>query len=119
MIGSFLQDRFRREDSRFRFKHHYILNALDSEILYELVITIGEKRMITMTKGKQKTTVLPLKLYISTQTGRQYLLARTPWNNKFAFFRTDLINAVKSGDRVEVPENLAKRWNSSRAMSGA
>ena len=108
VIGSFLQDHFQREDSRFRFKHHYILNALDSEILYELVIAIGEKRMITMTKGKQKITVLPLKLYISTQTGRQYLLARTPWNERFAFFRTDLIDTVRLGDQAEVSENLTE-----------
>ena len=106
VIGSFLQDRLSGNDSVFRFKHHYILNALDSEILYDLVIAIGEKRSVTLIKEKRKFTVLPLKLYISTQTGRQYLLAWTPWNEWFSFFRTDTINSVKVGEKIAFPKSL-------------
>ena len=41
VVGSFLQDRLPEKFRKFRFKHHYILNALDSEILYELFTAIG------------------------------------------------------------------------------
>ena len=112
VIGSFLQDRLPESAPPFRFKHHYILNALDSEILYDLVAAIGEGCSVTLTRGKQKTTVLPMKLYISTQTGRQYLLAWTPWNRRFAFFRADLISAVKIGERVIIPDSLKKKLES-------
>lgn len=106
VIGSFLNDHFEESASAFRFKHHYILNALDSEILYELVSAIGEERQVALTQGKQKLEVTPLKLYISTQTGRQYLLAWTPWNERFSFFRTDTIDSVKTGDQMDYPEGL-------------
>lgn len=112
VIGSYLQNRFPVSESVFRYKHHYILNALDSEILYDLLSAIGEERAVTLTKGKQKITLLPLKLYISTQTGRQYLLAQTPWNGRFSFFRTDQIHSVKVGDPVLYPEELKEKLRS-------
>ena len=76
VIGSFLRDRMPERFQKFRFKHHYILNALDSEILYDLFAAIRESRMVTLTVHKrQQITVLPFRIYIGTQTGRQYLLA--------------------------------------------
>ena len=98
VIGSFVQDHMPERFQKFRFKHHYILNALDSETLYELFIAIGERKLITFTTGRQHVTALPLKVYIGTQTGRQYLLAWTPANDLFSFYRVDLIDNIKAGD---------------------
>ena len=106
MTGSFFRDRIMEKESVFRYKHHYILNAMDSEILYELVTAIGEKCYAILTYERQKLTVLPMKIYISTQTGRQHLLAWTPWNEKFSFFRLDRINAVKVGEKAFFPDNI-------------
>ena len=109
VIGSFLQERFSETESVFRFKHHYILNALDSEILYELATAIGEEHSVTLTKGRHKIDVLPQKLYVSTQTGRQYLLAWMPRNKQFGFIRADLIDEVKIGEQMALPENLKEK----------
>ena len=95
VIGSFLQNRLPERFSAFRFKHHYILNALDSEVLCELLIAIGEKKTVSLTMKNRRETVLPLKLYIGTQSGRQYLFAWSTRNQKYSFFRTDLIDHVK------------------------
>ena len=95
VIGSFLQNRLAERFSAFRFKHHYILNALDSEVLYELLIAIGEKKTVSLTMKNRRVTVFPMKLYIGTQSGRQYLLAWSPVNQKFSFYRADLIDNVK------------------------
>ena len=100
VIGSFVQDHMPERFQKFRFKHHYILNALDSETLYELFIAIGERKLITFTTGRQHVTALPLKVYIGTQTGRQYLLAWTPANDLFSFYRVDLIDNIKVGDAL-------------------
>lgn len=108
VVGSFLQDRLPEKFRKFRFKHHYILNALDSEILYELFTAIGESRMITFTARKQRTTALPLKVYIGTQTGRQYLLAWSPVKERFFFFRADMIDSVKRGDIFPLSDALKK-----------
>ena len=109
VIGSFIRDRMPVKTGCFRFKHHYILNALDEEILYELLTAIGEKRMVSFTTRRQRATVLPLKLYIGTQTGRQHLLAWSPENGRFLFYRVDLMDTVKSGERPEVPNDLAEK----------
>lgn len=106
VIGSFIQNRLPEKFTKFRFKHHYILNALDSEILYKLFSAIGENRLVTFTSRRQQTLVLPMKIYIGTQTGRQYLLAWSPLTRRFSFFRADLIDAVKIGDVFESPADL-------------
>ena len=108
VAGSFLQDRLPEKFRKFRFKHHYILNALDSEILYELFTAIGESRLITFTARKQRTTALPLKVYIGTQTGRQYLLAWSHVKERFFFFRADMIDSVKKGDIFPLSDALKK-----------
>ena len=117
VIGSFLRDRMPERFQKFRFKHHYILNALDSEILYDLFAAIRESRMVTLTVHKrQQITVLPLRIYIGTQTGRQYLLACSPSgaaadripNARFTFYRADLIDNVKTGEKTDPPEDLSK-----------
>ena len=114
VIGSFVQDHMLERFQKFRFKHHYILNALDSETLYELFIAIGERKLITFTTGRQHVTALPLKVYIGTQTGRQYLLAWTPANDLFSFYRADLIDNIKMGDvfgadQRPVPQSVPAR----------
>ena len=109
VIGSFLQDRIPKKFERFRFKHHYILNALDSEILYQLFSAIGERRLVTLTARRQQTTALPLKVYIGTQTGRQYLLAWSPASERFSFYRADLMDNVKAGDVFPFPPDLEGR----------
>lgn len=105
VIGSYVQDRLPERLSYFRFKHHYILNALDGEVLYELLSAIGDGRLVTCTARRQSVTVLPLKIYIGTQSGRQYLLAWSPATDRFSFHRVDLIDSVKQGETASYPEN--------------
>jgi len=109
VIGSYVQDHVPEHKSAFRFKHHYILNVLDSEILYEILFAIEEKRIVSLTKGKQIIKVIPMKFYISTQTGRQYLLAWALWNEHFSFFRVDQINSVKVGEKASYPDGLKEK----------
>ena len=104
-----LQDRLQEKYGYFRFKHHYILNVLDSEILYELFSAIGEHRQITFTTRRRRITALPLKVYIGTQTGRQYLLAWSPASERFSFYRIDLIDNVKAGDAAKFPADIKCR----------
>jgi hypothetical protein len=109
VIGDFCRDKLEIKPSFFRFKHHYILNALDSEIVLDLLDAIGQNRETLLTMGKRKITVSPLKLYISVQTGRQYVLAWSIWNQSFAFFRIDSIDNVKLGDVTQLPEDTEEQ----------
>lgn len=109
VIGDFCRDKLAEEPSLFRFKHHYILNALDGEITLALAEAIGERREVALAMGKRRVSLLPLKLYISTQTGRQYVLGSVGRGGRFAFYRLDGIDAVKPGARADVPEDLEAR----------
>lgn len=102
VIGSYLLDRNKNTPDVFGFKHHYILHALDSEIQYEIILAIGEKRcvelsVVTRRYKEKQHTVYPYKIYISTQSGRQYLLCYHYRFRKPALYRLDNIKAIKTG----------------------
>lgn len=45
VIGSFLIDKLEKPSDSFRFKHHYMLHALDSDVLCDLLAAIDEKEL--------------------------------------------------------------------------
>ena len=102
VIGSYLQDKFASLSKLFLFKHNYLLFAPDSGIMLELLSAINEKRNVEIefcANRKQaciKLTVLPLKIYVSTQGGRQYSAACDTHAGKIMFFRLDTIQKVKA-----------------------
>lgn len=112
VIGSYFPNS--ETDSPFRFKHHYILHTLDSQILCDILLAVSEKRYIDITihgkrdNSQRKYLVYPLKIYISTQTGRQYLLGYQPYRKKPVFYRLDNIHGVKMMDAVENPAEIEK-----------
>ena len=101
VIGSYLLDKIDAHDEHFAFKHHYITGAMDSEIICLLFIAMSEKRSITMetiNRHKDRISenhVIPLRIMISAQSGRQYLMAYTPRFKRVTSFRTDNIVSVK------------------------
>ncbi len=103
VVGSYLLDKYEDNQVRFSYKHHYLLHALDSEILHDLLAVIHEHRAAEITsfvvrrQEERTNTVLPVKIYVSTQTGRQYLLAYHYRLRRPMFFRIDNIRSVKAG----------------------
>lgn len=100
----------------FRFKHHYLLHAMDSEILYELLLAIRGHQKVEITalaRSKEDyrvSTVYPMRIYLSIQTGRQYLLG---WHfrwRKPMFYRVDGIISVVPGEIDPEPERY-ERWH--------
>ena len=107
------------------FKHHYILYAMESEILYRLLIAIGEKRRIglkvhNMRRGRPgEQTVFPMKIYVSTQNGRQHLLAYGYRSRQIQTFRIDTIRDIKLLDEEPEPgryETMA--WECAKHLWG-
>ena len=102
-VGSFLLDKLDEGPDVFRFKHHYILHALDSDILCQLLQAIDGRRSVELTAQnlrngyEYRRTVCPLKIYVSTQSGRQYLLGYHYRGRRMAFFRLDAVKKVAIG----------------------
>lgn len=107
VIGSYLLDKTGQSESHFAFKHHYITGTMDSEVLYSIFLAIREKRSITLetiNRHKDRITenlVIPIKVMISVQSGRQYLMAYAPSFKRIKPFRTDNIISVKLDDRSD------------------
>ena len=102
VIGSTLLDKLESKPNHFQFKHHYMLHAMNSQILLQLLTAIGEKRkikLINASRRKESSTfwhfVLPLKIFISTQGGRQYLLCYHYRFHALQFFRIDYIKEIE------------------------
>ncbi len=121
VIGSYLKDRkeFAAEE-HFGFKHHYILQALDSQILYTILDAMQRHCSITirMVTRRQKAdveqTVFPVKIYYSTQTGRQYVLAYVYYAKSLTFYRLDRIRDVKIGRADANWEQYRERYEKLR-----
>lgn len=100
VIGSYLLDRTEQGSGHFAFKHHYITGAMDSEVVCALFTAMGEKRSVTLeTLNRRKdrvseSHVIPLRLYVSVQNGRQHLMAYVPRFRRITSFRTDNILSV-------------------------
>lgn len=103
VVGSYLLDQSEEGPDRFSYKHHYLLHAMDSEVLLELLNVMREQRAAEITsfvsrrQEERVNTVLPIRIYVSTQTGRQYLLAYHYRLRRPMFFRIDSIRSVKAG----------------------
>lgn len=112
VVGSFLQDKLPEHESFFHFKHHYITQAMDSGILAQLFHAIREQRHITIENlsrrlGEVRTILLvPIKVYISAQNGRQYLIALHEKTNRLNAYRIDYILSVQEGEVCEKYDRL-------------
>ncbi len=104
VIGSFLEDKTNDIADHFAFKHHYITSAMDSEVLCMILQAIHEKRNITVVTINRKkdriteTDVVPLRVMISVQSGRQYMMAYAPYFKRITAYRLDNIVTVKNGE---------------------
>ena len=103
-------------ESAFEFKHQYLFGALDSEILYDLAECMRENRWVEITifsrrkKQELRHTIFPIRFYLSTQTGRQYVLGFHDRHHKLMFFRLDGIRRLKALDVEPQPEQYEALW---------
>lgn len=115
VIGSYLLDRAGSHRECFSFKHHYITGAMDSEIVCSLLTAIRERRSVTLeTVNRHKdqvseSHVVPLKIMVSAQNGRQYLMAYTPRFRRIISVRTDHIVSVKPNESCQEFDMLHER----------
>ena len=102
-LGSFILDKTDAQTGIFSFKHHYIMEALDSDILLTLFESIRQKREIEFTVlNKRKEVfhkkIVPLQIFASVQGGRTHLMSYDLELNKLTSFRVDYIKTAKISD---------------------
>ena len=92
--------------SAFYFKHHYLLYALDSEIIWKLLLGIREKQhleVVVWSRKKKKNIfhVVPLKIHVSTQNGRAYLVCYNAEKSDIRLLRVDSMQKVDQKERCD------------------
>ena len=124
VIGSFLLDKQQDKNDSFSFKHHYITSAIDSNVLAMLFKAMREKSVITVSNMSRRANepmrnrIIPLRIFIGVQNGRQHLLAYQPDFNTIKSFRIDYLSNVKIEEptprfdelRAELDEMQTKMW---------
>ena len=114
VVGSTLLDKLEEIPDRYRFKHHYILYALDCQVLLQLLTAISDGQRVTIRNQNPRYghvsehTVCPLKIFTSTQGGRQYLLCWSYRVNRMMFFRLDYILSVVPAGKEAHLESICK-----------
>ena len=102
VIGSYIEDKFENSDRYLSFKNHYIMNAYDTEVIFTILTAIKNKKKVNIhdfRHGKVKEYI-PIKLYVSTQGGRNYLMCKCTEDSKFYAIRTDYIKSVSLGQKA-------------------
>ncbi len=103
--GIYLTENTERYSMQMAFKHHYIFSALDEEILEVLLTGMEEKKEVRLTfPDKEERLVFPWKIFISTETGRQYLFGLA--SGRPTFSRLD---RVETATLMKVDEDAAAK----------
>jgi hypothetical protein len=116
-IGSYILDNENRKNDLFAFKHQYIAHTLEDGILFDLLTSIRQTRWIifenqsTRTGRTSKVEGLPLKIFVSTGTGRRYACMYSSKTGRFSNFRLDYIKKVTSGEIEPKASDLRERLN--------
>lgn len=124
VIGSFILDKEESDTDAFTFKHHYINGAIDSGVLATLFTAMREKRAVTVSNLSRRkdlprrNRIIPLRLFISVQNGRQHLFSYLPEFNTFFSYRVDYLSNVKLEEpsprfdelRAELDRMQDKMW---------
>lgn len=121
VIGSYMLDNPALKDmagysSKYRFKHHYLVHVLESQILYRIFEAMNSNSDIQVTtigrssKNKTDFEIYPVKVYESTQNGRMYILGYEMKYKNFRFFRMDNIVEVKMLGIREKPELIYQKY---------
>ena len=124
VVGSFLLDKLEEKTDSFSFKHHYITSAMDSNVLAMLFKAMHKKCIVTVSNMSRRADeprqnrIIPLRIFISVQNGRQHLLAYQPDFNVIKSFRIDYLSDVKIEEptprfdelRAELDQKQAHMW---------
>ena len=115
VVGSYLLDQCAQKSQWLSFKHHYIMHALESEIVYELLKAMHNRQKVEILNHSPRSDapieleIIPLRFMISVQGGRRYMAAYSIRSKAILSFRLDYIKAVKRLEAAEEYDTHVKR----------
>ena len=124
IIGDTILDTISARNTVFHVKHCFFVHTLEDEILLALLSAMHGRRYVTIhlkssrNSHKQVITILPMKIFTSTRTGRRYLCTYNTNSKRFFCLRMDYIKKVQTGEispvydkaRKQLSANQSKAW---------
>lgn len=101
IAGNTMMDNAAFKNNIFRIKHSFFVHTLEDEILLSLLSAMHEQKTVflkiksTKSENYQETEGVPLKIFISTRTGRRFLCLYLPQSRRFTSARLDAVKEVK------------------------
>ena len=110
VIGAYILDSINMENFKpvFYFKHHFIYNTLDSEVIYTIFTAINEKRFVII-KWKEKVVIVtPIQVRFSARDGRSYLIYYTDnaTDEKYNGFNIANFENIVSAQKLGICSNF-------------
>lgn len=132
VIGSTILDREETDNEYFQFKHHFIVHTLEDGVLSDVLAAMKQGRAISFTNRSGRTgnvsqsRGLPLKIFVSTRTGRRYVCLYQENTRRFTNMRLDSMSDVTpleihsdySRKQDLLKRNLDRLWGVSFSGSG-
>lgn len=123
-IGSTILDQENRRNDWFQFKHHFIVHTLEDGILLDILEAMKEKRRISFVNKSSRSGMtsdfhgIPLRIFVSTRTGRRYVCCYLEYPRRFINYRLDSITRVEKGNiyedydrrKEQLKQNLDRCW---------
>lgn len=106
ILGSTILDNQKTSNDIFTAKHGFFGHTLEDEVLLTLLGAMQEQRAVSLinrsskSKQEQRTSGVPLKIFVSTRTGRRYLCLYSLKGRRFTNLRLDFIKDVTLLDVV-------------------
>ncbi len=124
IIGSYLTDQLDSCSRSFRVKHSFFVHTLEDEILLKLLGAMKQKQRIRLEMKSSRTQTalcadcIPLKIFVSTRSGRRFLCGFTEKGKRFTCYRLDSIKKalpLEHSNRYDelygqLERNLPKLW---------
>ena len=130
VIGSFILDRQDQETPIIKFKHRQLFAALDSLNLFLLLNAIKERNILHITRKTERDqisdtktkVIVPLKIIVNRQNGRQYLAAYEINEKTYINYRIDHIVDIEFNEnkfdskefyllKSDIEQRLLHTWN--------
>lgn len=100
VLGSTILDNQKTSNDIFTTKHGFFGHTLEDEVLLQLLNAMQEQREISFvqqsskSKQTQTATGVPLKIFVSTRTGRRYICLYYTKGRRFGNVRLDYVKEV-------------------------
>lgn len=123
ILGNTIMDNAGFENDLFRVKHSFFVHTLEDEILLLLLEGMHNERVVHMTikstqsERYQEVEGVPLRIFISTRTGRRFLLFYLPEKKHFSTARLDAVKKVELKEAYPDYRNIREQFEKNKALA--